>query len=64
GEPAAEAVESTDIAPAAEATMQEHIVKRMIAGEQPDCSAERALQVMKVIESWYESSQTGREVIF
>jgi hypothetical protein len=34
----------------------------MIAGETPDCSAERALEIMKVIEGWYQSSDTGRDV--
>jgi len=62
--PATEEVSLSDIAPPAEATVQEHIVKRMMGGETPDCSAERALQVMKVIEGWYQSSDTGKEVDF
>lgn len=60
--PATKEVSLSDIAPPAEATVQEHIVKRMMAGDTPDCSAERALEIMKVIEGWYRSSETGRDV--
>jgi len=59
---ATENVGLSDITLPPEASVQEHVVKRMIAGEAPDCSAERALQVMKVIEGWYQSSESGRDV--
>lgn len=42
-----------------EANLQEHVVKRMRAGEAPDCSADRALQVMRVIDGWYASAASG-----
>jgi predicted dehydrogenase len=60
--PATETVSPEDIASQPEASIQEHVVKRLMAGEAPDCSAEKALQVMKVIEGWYQSSETGRDV--
>ena len=60
--PAVETVSPDEITSPPEASVQEHVVKRVIAGEAPDCSAERALQVMKVIEGWYQSSESGREV--
>ncbi|MEL7186502.1 MAG: Gfo/Idh/MocA family oxidoreductase [Pseudomonadota bacterium] len=46
-----------------EASLQEHVVTRMMAGQLPDCSAERALQVMRVIDGWYRSSESGAEVV-
>ena len=61
-EPAIEMVKAAEITGPPEASVQEHVVKRLVAGEAPDCSAENALQVMKVIESWYQSSETGRDV--
>lgn len=51
-----------DITEPEEATLQEHVVKRMLAGERPDCTAERALMVMRAIDAWYESSADGRNV--
>jgi predicted dehydrogenase len=60
--PAVETVRPDDIASPPESSVQEHVVKRMMAGETPECSAETALQVMKVIEGWYRSSETGRDV--
>lgn len=47
-----------------EITLQEHIVKRLRAGQNTDCSADRALEVMRIIEGWYESSKTGRDHLF
>ena len=52
-----------DLTPAPEASLQEHVVQRMRAGETPECSAKRALQVMKVIDGWYQSSRSGAEVL-
>lgn len=62
-EPATEEIALQDIDTPPEANVQEHVVNRMIAGENPECSAERALQVMKAIEGWYTSSKTGRDVL-
>lgn len=56
GEPAAAAVTPAEIGQPPEASLQQHVVKRMRAGERPDCSAERALQVMRVIDAWYASA--------
>ena len=61
--PAKEEVTLDDIIRPPEATVQEHIVKRMIAGATPDCSAQRSLEVMKVIAGWYQSSETGSDVV-
>ena len=47
-----------------EITLQEHIVKRLMAGQNTDCSADRAVEVMRIIEGWYESSKTGRDYLF
>jgi predicted dehydrogenase len=60
--PASEEVSLRGIELPPESSVQEHVVKRLMAGEAPDCSAEKALQVMKVIEGWYQSSETGTDV--
>ena len=41
------------------AARKEHVVRKMLGGKAPDCSAERALQVMRVIEGWYASAASG-----
>lgn len=60
--PATETVSASDISSPPEATLQEHVVKQMIAGKAPECSAEKALLTMRVIEGWYQSSASGNTV--
>ena len=43
------------------ASLQEHVVTRLNARRIPDCSADKALQVMRVIEAWYRSSKSRTE---
>jgi predicted dehydrogenase len=52
-------IDPDDIAAPPEASLQQHVVARLRAGEVPECSAERAYQVMRVIDAWYRSSETG-----
>lgn len=61
-QPAIEPVNPAEIDKPPESSVQEHVVSRLIAGETPDCSAEKALEVLRVIEGWYGSSETGRVV--
>jgi len=60
GVPGNEAIVPDAVPLPPEANLQEHVVKRMLAGEAPDCSAERALQVMRVIDGWYRSAASGK----
>lgn len=46
-----------------EATVQEHFIKSIRAGRQPENSGERGLAVMRVIDAIYQSSATGRDVV-
>jgi predicted dehydrogenase len=46
-----------------EATVQEHVVRSIRAGRQPENSAERGLAVMRVLEAIYQSSAVGRDVV-
>ena len=48
---------------AREASVQEHFVNSLRAGQQPENSAERGLAVMRVIEAVYASSESGGQVI-
>jgi predicted dehydrogenase len=46
-----------------ESSLQAHIVNSIKADEPSQCSAEQALQVTRVIEAWYRSSESGRDVL-
>jgi len=46
-----------------EASVQEHFLKHLQAGQQPETSAERGIAVIQVLEGAYRSSQTGRDVV-
>ncbi len=39
-------------------SLQAHVVNRMTTGNAADCSADTALEVMRVIEAWYASSDS------
>lgn len=45
-----------------ENSVQEHVVRSILAGRQPENAGERGLAVMRVIEGIYTSSASGREV--
>ena len=45
-----------------EATVQEHFVRSVQAGRQPENSASCGLAVMRTIDAVYRSSATGRDV--
>ncbi|MBM3279419.1 MAG: Gfo/Idh/MocA family oxidoreductase [Candidatus Handelsmanbacteria bacterium] len=46
-----------------EASIQEHFIRRVAAGQQPETTAERGLAVVQVIDGAYRSSQSGHEVV-
>lgn len=46
-----------------EATVQEHFIRCLKEGRQPDNSAERGLAVMHALDAVYRSSETGRDVV-
>jgi len=45
-----------------EATPQEHFLKALREGREPETSAERGLAVMRVLDAVYQSSASGKEV--
>ena len=62
-QPAVKEVGVDDIEPPPDNSLQAHIVRRLLAGKESDCSAQHALQVMRVIEGWYQSAATGTDVM-
>ena len=48
---------------APEASIQEHFIRRVAAGQQPETTPARGLAVVQVIEGAYRSSQSGHEVV-
>jgi predicted dehydrogenase len=48
---------------APEASIQEHFVRRVAAGQQPETTPARGLAVVQVIDGAYRSSQSGRDVV-
>ena len=46
-----------------EQSLQEHVINRLALGQEPDCSGELAVQVMRAIDAWYQSDKNGKEVI-
>ncbi|MBI2505322.1 MAG: hypothetical protein HYW07_19070, partial [Candidatus Latescibacteria bacterium] len=46
-----------------EASIQEHFIRRVVAGQQPETTAARGLAVVQVIEAAYRSSESGRDVV-
>lgn len=46
-----------------EASIQEHFIRRVSAGQQPETTPARGLAVVQVIDGAYRSSQSGREVM-
>ena len=44
-------------------SIHQHVFLRMSAGDEPDCTAERGLKVMEVIDAWYKSDRENREVV-
>jgi predicted dehydrogenase len=61
--PVSEEVSVADFSLPMESSLQAHVVNCLKAGEASQCSAERALQVTRVIEAWYRSSESGRDVL-
>ncbi len=61
--PASEQVSAADFSRPMESSLQAHIVNSLKADEPSQCSAEQALQVTRVIEAWYRSSESGRDVL-
>jgi predicted dehydrogenase len=46
-----------------EASIQEHFIRRVSAGQEPETTPDRGLAVVQVIEGAYRSSQSGRDVV-